>query len=128
MPNNNIPITVTYINHYNGPATVISHFPRITKENKEVLKVRLKLHKDFLDISTNKVSKNNIVMCTVYGERSNYVEYMKRLKKGDLIHVQLDYEYTKNQYHDYIIRDSTLVNPAFEIDKKTDNDTLGNWM
>ena len=128
MSNNNIPITVTYINHYNGPATVINHFTRITKEKKEVLKVRLKLHKDFLDISTNKVLKNHTAMCTVYGEGSNYVEYMKRLKKGDLIHVQLDYEYTKNQYHDYIIRDSTLVNPAFEIDKKTDNETLGNWM
>jgi hypothetical protein len=125
---NNNPSDIRRIyDHYIGMAEVINHYSRYGKDGNETLKVKLKLIDDFFSVKLNKTVKNHVEECTVYGKDSNHIEYKKKLKTGDVIMVKLDYENTKHQFHDYIIRDSQLITPASVSNGESD-DTLGNWM
>jgi exonuclease III len=125
--NNNPSDIKRVIGHYVGMAEVVTHYSRYGKDGTETLKIKLKLHDDFFSYKHNKVVKNHVEECTVYGKDSNHIEYKKQLKTGDLIRVKLDYENTKHKFHDYIIRGSQVINPAIVNNGESD-DTLGNWM
>lgn len=116
------------LGHYKGKAEVISMFTRTTRTGEEVLKMNLKLLDDFYNKKTKTTVRNHIEECTVYGKDSNHIEIKKKLKPGDIIIARLDYENTKHKFHDYILRDSSLVTPAIVNEVTDENDTLGNWM
>lgn len=113
-------------NHYIGLATVVRHYPRIS-DGKEVLKLILEFHDDFYSFKDKAIIKNHTDECTVFGNGTNHVEIKKKLKKGDVISVNLAYLFSKYRFHDYIVRDSQLITPASVSNGESD-DTLGNWM